>query len=94
MDNESEAAQIVGRIRNLSNVNGNTVSCFFFIKHLILIVVFLQLTNRERVDLERYYIKLCTKDGSTHEEIAAIHPRYSELCTGNINDSQDTLSNA
>lgn len=40
------------------------------------------MTNRERVDLERYYIKSCTKDGSTHEEIAAIHPRYNELCAG------------
>lgn len=62
MDKELEAAQIVGRIKNLSNVNGNT------------------LTNRERIDLERYYIKSCTKDGSTHQEIAAIHPRYNELC--------------
>ncbi|GAN02016.1 tubulin-specific chaperone E [Mucor ambiguus] len=62
LDKELEAAQIVGRIKNLSNVNGNT------------------LTNRERIDLERYYIKSCTKDGSTHEEIAAIHPRYNELC--------------
>ncbi|CAO0790916.1 unnamed protein product [Mucor circinelloides] len=62
LEKELEAAQIVGRIKNLSNVNGNT------------------LTNRERIDLERYYIKSCIKDGSTHEEIAAIHPRYNELC--------------
>ncbi|CEP13789.1 hypothetical protein [Parasitella parasitica] len=62
MDKELEAAHVVGRIKNLSNVDGNT------------------LTNRERVDLERYYIILCAKEGSTHEEIAAKHPRYAELC--------------
>ncbi|KAI9472262.1 MAG: hypothetical protein EXX96DRAFT_642823 [Benjaminiella poitrasii] len=63
LDKEAEAAQIVGRNKNLSNVNGNT------------------LTNRERTDLERYYIKLCTKDGATHDSIASVHPRYNELCT-------------
>ncbi|KAG2220549.1 hypothetical protein INT45_004155 [Circinella minor] len=38
------------------------------------------LTGRERMDLERYYLKLCTRDASTHEEISKIHPRYKELC--------------
>lgn len=40
-----------------------------------------QLSSRERTDLERYYIKWCTRDGTTHEAIASIHPRYAELCT-------------
>ncbi|CAO3652307.1 unnamed protein product [Mucor hiemalis] len=38
------------------------------------------LTNRERVDYERFYLKSCVKDGNTHEAIASIHPRYPELC--------------
>jgi hypothetical protein len=38
------------------------------------------LTNRERTDLERFYLKSCTKDGATHEAISLIHPRYTELC--------------
>ncbi|CDS09874.1 hypothetical protein LRAMOSA02551 [Lichtheimia ramosa] len=37
-------------------------------------------TPRERVDFERYYLKLCTKDGNTRQEIARLHPRFSELC--------------
>ncbi|RCI07047.1 hypothetical protein CU098_013582 [Rhizopus stolonifer] len=62
MDKELEAAHIAGRIKNLTHINGNT------------------LTARERTDLERYYLKFCTKDGSTKEDIAAVHPRYTELC--------------
>ncbi|KAI9264302.1 hypothetical protein BDA99DRAFT_508948 [Phascolomyces articulosus] len=38
------------------------------------------LTGRERMDFERYYLKLCTSDAPTHEEISKIHPRYEELC--------------
>lgn len=38
------------------------------------------LTNREKIDLERYYLIQCAKDGTTHESIAKIHPRYKELC--------------
>lgn len=38
------------------------------------------LTNRERIDYERFYLKSCVKDGNTHEAIALIHPRYPELC--------------
>lgn len=62
MNIELQATHIVGRIKNVTVVNGNTI------------------TNRERIDLERFYLKSCIKDGSTHEAIAAIHPRYLELC--------------
>ena len=34
------------------------------------------------MDFERYYLKLCTRDAPTHEEISKIHPRYKELCDG------------
>ncbi|KAL4212034.1 hypothetical protein AB4K20DRAFT_1890136 [Rhizopus microsporus] len=62
LDKEMEASQVVGRIGNLTVVNGNT------------------LTSRERIDLERYYLMMCTKDGTTHQAISSIHPRYQELC--------------
>ncbi|KAJ8663395.1 hypothetical protein O0I10_000634 [Lichtheimia ornata] len=62
LSREQAMLQIVSRIKNLTIVDGNTV------------------TPRERVDFERYYLKLCTKDGSTHQEIARLHPRFSELC--------------
>ncbi|KAL0091755.1 hypothetical protein J3Q64DRAFT_1725187 [Phycomyces blakesleeanus] len=38
------------------------------------------MTGREKSDMERFYLKNCVKDGKTHDEIAAIHPRYKELC--------------
>ncbi|KAI9025100.1 hypothetical protein CLU79DRAFT_746264 [Phycomyces nitens] len=38
------------------------------------------MTGREKSDMERFYLKHCTKDGKTHDEIANIHPRYKELC--------------
>ncbi|KAI7888706.1 CAP Gly-rich domain-containing protein [Mucor mucedo] len=37
-------------------------------------------TRRERVDLERFYLKSCTVDGVTHEAIGVLHPRYATLC--------------
>lgn len=43
------------------------------------------LTNRERTDLERYYLLQCIKDGKTHEAISSIHPRYKELCASKYN---------
>ncbi|KAI8145852.1 hypothetical protein BJV82DRAFT_602482 [Fennellomyces sp. T-0311] len=59
---EHAAVHIIGRIKRLTVVDGNT------------------LMGRERDDSERYYLKLCTRDAPTHEEIARIHPRYKELC--------------
>ncbi|KAI7873270.1 hypothetical protein K492DRAFT_200748 [Lichtheimia hyalospora FSU 10163] len=38
----------------------------------------MKVTPRERVDFERYYLKLCTKDGNTQQEIARLHPRSGE----------------
>ncbi|GAA5814954.1 hypothetical protein MFLAVUS_011488 [Mucor flavus] len=83
MNIELQATHVVGRIKNVTTVNGNTV------------------TNRERTDLERFYLVSCTKDGPTHEAISAIHPRYTELCKihGEPNlqsksaDSQSSLKN-
>ncbi|KAI7900340.1 uncharacterized protein BX663DRAFT_488540 [Cokeromyces recurvatus] len=80
LDKEIETAQVVGRIKNLSNVNGNTVKYVCISKKKEEGLIGIKLTHRERIDLERYYIKLCTKDGSSHEAIALIHPRYNELC--------------
>ncbi|KAI8391617.1 uncharacterized protein BYT42DRAFT_201605 [Radiomyces spectabilis] len=59
---EHATSQVVGRIKKLTVVDGNT------------------LVGRERSDFERFYLKLCAKDGDTHETIAKIHPRYTELC--------------
>ncbi|KAI9320846.1 hypothetical protein BX666DRAFT_1241407 [Dichotomocladium elegans] len=59
---ELASSHIVGRIKGLTVVDGNT------------------LTPHERNDYERYYLTLCTKDGTTHDAIACIHPRYKELC--------------
>jgi hypothetical protein len=30
--------------------------------------------------MERYYLKLCTKDAAAEEEIVKLHPRYLQLC--------------
>ncbi|KAI8333376.1 hypothetical protein BC941DRAFT_434548 [Chlamydoabsidia padenii] len=38
------------------------------------------LTGRERIDLERFYLKLCTRDGDTQDKIVTKHPRYLDLC--------------
>ncbi|KAI8060555.1 hypothetical protein BC940DRAFT_350534 [Gongronella butleri] len=38
------------------------------------------ISPKERVDLERFYLKVCTRDGQTHDEIKKKHPRYSALC--------------
>ncbi|CAO3616259.1 unnamed protein product [Cunninghamella echinulata] len=38
------------------------------------------LSGRDIIDLERFYLKLCTQDGTTHESISKLHPRYLELC--------------
>lgn len=40
-----------------------------------------QLSGRDRSDYERYYMKLCIKDGTSKEEITRLHPRYEELCS-------------
>ncbi|KAG0194446.1 hypothetical protein DFQ28_011247 [Apophysomyces sp. BC1034] len=62
MDVELATAHIVGHIKGLTVVNGNTM------------------TAQERTDYERYYLKLCAKEGQTHKVISAQHPRYEELC--------------
>ncbi|CAO3577068.1 unnamed protein product [Absidia cylindrospora] len=38
------------------------------------------ISDRERIDLERFYLKLCTRDGDTHDMIATKNPRFSDLC--------------
>ncbi|KAI8083086.1 uncharacterized protein BX664DRAFT_339788 [Halteromyces radiatus] len=38
------------------------------------------ITDRERIDLERFYLKLCTRDGDTPESIKSLHPRFLQLC--------------
>ncbi|ORX49539.1 RNI-like protein [Hesseltinella vesiculosa] len=38
------------------------------------------ISPRDRTDLERFYLKLCTRDGQTHDQLQALHPRYSALC--------------
>jgi hypothetical protein len=30
--------------------------------------------------MERYYLKLCTKDAASEQEIVKLHPRYLQLC--------------
>ncbi|CAO3658769.1 unnamed protein product [Umbelopsis ramanniana] len=35
---------------------------------------------KDRADMERYYLKLCTKDAASEEEIVKLHPRYLQLC--------------
>ncbi|CAO3608649.1 unnamed protein product [Cunninghamella blakesleeana] len=38
------------------------------------------LSSRDITDMERYYLKLCIQDGTSHESISKLHPRYLELC--------------
>ena len=98
MDRELEDAHIVGRIKKLTTVNGNTVSIqidlsecketylLFSISYLTCFLTTSQLTSRERTDLERYYLKFCVKDGTTKDEITKVHPRYLELCSSKQSD--------
>ncbi|KAI8985852.1 hypothetical protein BDB01DRAFT_786539 [Pilobolus umbonatus] len=62
MKKEVQSAQVLGRIKNITILNGISIS------------------PKERVDLERYYLANCTKEGKTHQEIASKNPRYPELC--------------
>ena len=43
-------------------------------------VIIQKILPKDRADMERYYLKLCTKDAASEEEIVKLHPRYLQLC--------------
>jgi hypothetical protein len=88
MDVYQANVQLVGRIASINRANGNTVGPRTLLPqsspsftHLHTDdTSYTKILPKDRADMERYYLKLCTKDAASEEDIVKLHPRYLQLC--------------